>query len=87
MTWNEMQIEILIKERRNRNEEFWSTPGTDRVPFWESIASKINIRFQSTFTGKQCREKFQNLVRETTVRKKLQKLEILLRVDIYIFYN
>ena len=87
MTWNEMQIEILIKERRNRNEEFWSTLSTDRVPFWDSIASKINIRFQSTLTGKQCREKFQNLVRETTVRKKLQKLEILLRVDIYSFYN
>lgn len=69
MVWNEGEIKILIDERRSRNEEYWLTPGRDRVSFWTSIAAKINIEYQSSYTAKQCSEKFQNLVRDYTVRE------------------
>ena len=58
MTWNDHEIATLIRERKERNEEYWNIAGTDRVPFWDSVASKINIEFTSSYTVKQCREKF-----------------------------
>src|SRR5438045_9750385 len=67
MTWNDYQLAILIRERKERNEEYWSMPGTDRVPFWDSVTAKINIEFSSSYTSKQCCEKFQNLVRDYKV--------------------
>ena len=77
MGWNEYQIDILIKERRKRNDEYWTFPGNDRTSFWNSIAETINLGHQTTFTGKQCRDKFQNLVRDHMVRKTLQKLRLI----------
>ena len=69
MPWNDHQTILLIAERRLRNEEYWSLPGNDKTSFWTSVASKINMEFQSTFTFKQCKDKFQNLVREYRVRE------------------
>jgi len=71
MVWNESEISILINERKLRNEEYWLTPGRDRTAFWDSIAAKINIEYQTAYTSKQCQEKFQNLVRDYTVRENL----------------
>ena len=75
MTWNESEINILIKERRKRNDEYWTLLGNDRTSFWNSIAEKINLEYQTVYTGKQCKDKFQNLVRDYVVRKNLQKLK------------
>ena len=84
MAWNESEINILIKERRKRNEEYWTLPGNDRTSFWNSIAEKINLEYQTNFTGKQCKDKFQNLVRDYVVRKNLQKLKTdFYKVDIF----
>ena len=69
MTWNDPQTMLLIHERKTRNEEYWALPGNDKTSFWTNVASKINMEFQSTFTYKQCKEKFQNLVREYKVRE------------------
>lgn len=71
MVWNDHEVRILINERRNRNEEYWTGAGRDRTSFWNSIAEKINIEFQTSYSGKNCRDKFQNLVRDYTVRKNL----------------
>ncbi|CAG8635726.1 10342_t:CDS:2, partial [Paraglomus brasilianum] len=35
-----------------------------RVDFWNSIANTINQRFGTTYTGQQCNNRFQNLVRD-----------------------
>ena len=67
MTWNDHEVAILIRERKERNDEYWNTPETDRVPFWDSVAAKINIELALSYTSKQCREKFQNLVRDYKV--------------------
>jgi len=68
MTWNDYQINILIHERRERNEEYWTLAGNKRNDFWTSIAAKINLEYQSDFTYLQCKEKFQNLVRDYKVK-------------------
>ena len=60
---------MLIRERKTRNEEYWSIPENDKTPFWTSIASKINMEFQSNYTFAQCKEKFQNLIHEYKVRE------------------
>ena len=78
--WNEYETNLLINERKERNNEYWSTPGVDKTPFWNSVAAKINIKFQSLYTGKQCKEKFQNLVREHAVSEKLQKIFIIMQL-------
>jgi len=68
-SWNDPQTILLISERKSRNEEYWSLPGNDKTAFWTSVAAKINMEFRSAFTTKQCKEKFQNLVREHRVRE------------------
>ncbi|GES88544.1 hypothetical protein GLOIN_2v1874283 [Rhizophagus clarus] len=62
--WNDPKIRLLIQERRNRNKEYWNIAGCSKVSFWMSVAVKINSNFRSTYTAEQCKEKFQNLVKE-----------------------
>src|SRR5436305_543 len=61
-TWNEQQIRLLINQRKHRNDEYHQTVGRSRVPFWNSVARRINRSVGSNFTGEQCRRKFDNLV-------------------------
>jgi Myb/SANT-like DNA-binding protein len=60
--WNEQQIRLLINQRRYRNDEYYQIVGRSRVPFWDSVARRINRSAGSNFTGEQCRRKFDNLV-------------------------
>ena len=84
MTWNDLETILLIRERKTRNEEYWALSGNDKTSFWTSVASKINMEFQSNYTFKQCKEKFQNLVREYKVREitEINLKSDFLRVDI-----
>ena len=74
--WSDPEIQLLINERRARNEEFYEMAGRSKVAFWMSVASVVNIRFSGNYTGEQCKEKFQNLVREHKVRKNYKMLPI-----------
>ncbi|CAJ0751171.1 1447_t:CDS:2 [Entrophospora sp. SA101] len=62
--WTDDQLRLLIDERENRNGEYYNIPGSSRVDFWNNIAITINQRFGTTYTGQQCNNRFQNLVRE-----------------------
>jgi len=64
--WTDAQTRILINERRNRNVEYHNL-GRDRLPFWESIAIKINEEHNTHFDGYQCKKKFTNLIRDYNV--------------------
>ena len=64
------QLCLLIDQRRNRNAEYYNIPGSSRVDFWNSIANTINQRFGTTYTGQQCNNRFQNLVRDYNVSAK-----------------
>ena len=61
-TWNEQQIRLLINQRWYQNDEYHRTVGRSQVPFWDSVARRINRSVGSNFTGGQCRRKFDNLV-------------------------
>ncbi|CAJ0754102.1 333_t:CDS:2 [Entrophospora sp. SA101] len=61
--WTDAQTRILINERKNRNVEYHNL-GRDRLPFWESIAIKINEEHNTHFDGYQCKKKFTNLIRD-----------------------
>jgi Myb/SANT-like DNA-binding protein len=44
-------------------------PGRSRRNFWEEVAETVNTECGSSFTGKQCQSKFNNLVNEYNVIK------------------
>ena len=37
--------------------------------FWKEVATKINLKFGTKFTGQQAKEKFQGIVRDCHVSK------------------
>ena len=61
--WTHRQIMALINARRNHNIQYHDLVGTGKMSFWKGVASSINLEFGTFYSGKQCREKFQNLVR------------------------
>ncbi|CAG8731475.1 15403_t:CDS:2 [Cetraspora pellucida] len=61
--WEDAHVRLLVDERKNRNDEFHLIR-KKKAPFWNSVAEKINNKFNTTYTGKQCTEKFSQLVRE-----------------------
>jgi hypothetical protein len=67
--WTDNQIKLLIKERRENNEYYWDLVGNGKMNFWDRVAVKINLEFGMNYSGKQCREKFQSLVRAYRVSK------------------
>ena len=68
--WTDDQLPLLIDERKTKNTEYHNIPGSSRVDFWNSIANTINQRFGTTYTGQQCNNRFQNLVRDYNVSAK-----------------
>jgi Myb/SANT-like DNA-binding protein len=65
--WHNAETDMLISERRRRNDYYHSIEGRSRAEFWESVARRINYRLNKTFTARQCEQKFRNLVRDYTV--------------------
>jgi len=66
--WNENTINLLINQRKHRNVEFHRLIG-GKTEFWESVARRINRSAGTTFTGMQCKRKFQNMVSTYYVSK------------------
>jgi Myb/SANT-like DNA-binding domain len=67
--WNERTIRLLINQRKHRNGEYYGIIGRSRKNYWNSIARRINRDAGSSFTGNQCRRKFNNLVTHYYVSK------------------
>ncbi|GET55743.1 hypothetical protein GLOIN_2v1874283 [Rhizophagus irregularis DAOM 181602=DAOM 197198] len=61
--WTDRQLRVLINERKNENDNFHELSGNMKHNFWKGLASKINLEFGTTYTGRQCKEKFNGLVR------------------------
>jgi hypothetical protein len=69
--WRIPETDYLVDERRRRNEQFHSIEGTSRVEFWESVARRINRRFYTNYTYRQCEQRWRNLVNNYRVSKKI----------------
>jgi hypothetical protein len=67
--WTDEQVRFLINERRTNNEYYHDLVGGGKGMFWNDVASRINLRFGTIFSGHQAKEKFQGLVREHNVNK------------------
>jgi hypothetical protein len=66
--WTENTINLLINQRKYRNVEFHRIIG-GKGEFWASVARRINRSADTTFTGMQCKRKFQNMVSTYYVSK------------------
>lgn len=67
--WSEAETDLLVKERRRRNYEYHYVYRTSKAGFWESVSRKIYRRFNSTYSARQCENKFRNLIKEYRVNK------------------
>jgi hypothetical protein len=67
--WSKDQLNYLIEKRKNQNTNYHELNNNMRYNFWRNIASDINIKFGTTYSGRQCKEKFYGLVRAYKVYK------------------
>jgi hypothetical protein len=67
--WTDNQLRVLIDKRKSENDNFHELSGNMKHNFWKGVASKINIEFGTTYSGRQCKEKFNGLVRAYKVYK------------------
>ena len=70
LLWTNLQLDILINERRRLNFDFHYS-GRSHVTLWNIIAAKINTIFGTSYMGVQCKTKFQNMVSQYHVNKKI----------------
>ena len=68
--WTNQQLGFLINERRRLNFDFHYS-GRSHVTLWSTIAININTIFGTSYTGVQCKTRFQNLVSQYHVNKKI----------------
>jgi len=73
--WTDAESDYLIRQRRRRNDEFHDIPGRSRARFWESVARRVNRYFgrrgRRRYTGRQCEQKWRNLVCDYRVSNKI----------------
>lgn len=67
--WNDNEVQMLINERKRRNEEYWFMLGRSKLPFWEEVAKKIEEEFGTNVTSLQCQNKFNGIVKDCKVSK------------------
>ena len=73
MVWTYQQLRMMIDERKNANYYFHDLHEGRKSIWWKSLASRINLSFETSYSRKQVNEKFQDLVRDHTVSIKILK--------------
>src|SRR5262249_54238339 len=68
--WTKEQLQDLIKKRKTENENYHELNNSMKHNFWRNVASEINIKFGTDYSGKRCKEKFTGMVRDYKVYKK-----------------
>ncbi|CAB4492134.1 unnamed protein product [Rhizophagus irregularis] len=65
MEFSDIQLRILIDERKNRSVEYYhTTTNKKKYLFWNEIAEKINDQENTNyFTGDACHKKFLGLTK------------------------
>jgi hypothetical protein len=67
--WGDPEMDFLVTERRRRNIEYHDRFRGNKLEFWQSVARRINRRYNRTYTARQCEQKWRNLVRDYGVSK------------------
>ena len=67
--WGDPETDLLVSERRRRNDEYHLRFRGNKTEFWESVARRINRRYNKTYTARQCEQKWRNLVKKYAASK------------------
>ena len=68
--WSDVQLRLLINERKQRNAEYHATPNKKKQYFWDDIANKLNEQENTNFfLGKMCQNKFSSLTKAFNVSR------------------
>jgi len=65
--WGEAETDFLVDERRWQNHDYHFVYWGNKAPFWESMLWRIYWQFNSRYSARQCKTKFQNLIKEYKV--------------------
>ena len=65
--WTDDQVQMLIDIRKEKNESYHQLCANMKSSFWKETVSKINLCFETGFTGRQASNKFQDIVRDCKV--------------------
>ena len=86
--WTTNQLRMLIDERKGKNSQYHELVGNGKIMFWQGVASHINLKFGTNYSGTHCKEKFQGLIRDyKVIFFELINDYILLVINIKIFYR
>ena len=74
--WTDRESDYLIRQRHHRNDEFHNISERSQARFWESVARRVNRHFhlrrrRRRYTGRQCEQKWRNLLRDYRVSNKI----------------
>ena len=67
--WDDPETDLLVSERRRRNEEYYRRYRDNKLEFWESVSRRIYRRYHRRYSARQCEQKWRNLVRDYGVSK------------------
>ena len=62
--WGDPETDLLVSERRRKNGKYHSRFRGNKTEFWQSVTRRIFRRYNSTYTARQCEQKWRNLVRD-----------------------
>ena len=66
--WSDPETDLLVAKRR-RNDKYHTRFRGNKTEFWQSVAQRIHRRYNTTYTARQCKQKWRNLVRDYGVSK------------------
>ena len=67
--WEDPETDLLVSERRRRNNEYHTRYRGNKTDFWQSVVRRIHRRYNKTYSARQCEQKWSNLVRDYGVSK------------------
>jgi Myb/SANT-like DNA-binding domain len=67
--WDDPETDLLVRERRRRNDEYHTRYRGNKIEFWKSVSRRIYRRYNRRYTARQCELKWRNLVRDYGVSK------------------
>ena len=77
---------FISTERKEKNDHYHTLNNLMKYNFWKSVTSKINVEFRTNYRGKQCKNKFESLVKEHKVYKQLFTFNYLIILNINIIF-
>ena len=79
--WTNDSVRMLIDFRKVDNVYFHQLRNKQKGDYWQDLAFKINLRFSTSFTGKQAAQKFQDIRQDFKVNKYLFNIRVIISTN------